>query len=92
MDEINATNRARWNALANANIEWSRPFLEFTPEQAAEHIYRHGVLKDVSGKQVPCGWRRWAGFSSFCWERRSPYWTSPMCSWNGTARPPPITA
>ena len=54
MDEINAHNRARWNALANANVEWSRPFLEFTPAQAAEYVYRHGVLQDVTGKQVLC--------------------------------------
>lgn len=54
MDEINAANRDRWNALANANIEWSRPFLEYTPEQAAEYVYRHGVLKDVTGKQMLC--------------------------------------
>lgn len=54
MDEINAANRARWNALANANVEWSRPFLEFTPEQAAQYVYRHGVLQDVKGKQVLC--------------------------------------
>ena len=30
MDEINKINRERWNALAQANVEYSRPFLEFT--------------------------------------------------------------
>jgi SAM-dependent methyltransferase len=54
MDEINRTNRERWNALARANVEWSRPFFEYTPEQAAISVYRHGVLKDVAGKQVLC--------------------------------------
>jgi SAM-dependent methyltransferase len=54
MDPINQTNRARWNALANANIEWSQPFLDFTPEKAAAYIYRYGILQDVAGKNVLC--------------------------------------
>jgi len=44
MATINQDNRARWNALARANVEYSRPFLDFTRKQAAEYIYRHGVL------------------------------------------------
>ena len=40
MDEINKSNRERWNALASANVEWSRPFLDLTLEKAAEYIYR----------------------------------------------------
>ncbi|MDI6770093.1 MAG: class I SAM-dependent methyltransferase [Anaerolineales bacterium] len=54
MDAISQDNRARWNALARANVEYSRPFLDFTREQVAEYIYRHGVLKDVNGKNVLC--------------------------------------
>jgi ubiquinone/menaquinone biosynthesis C-methylase UbiE len=54
MDEISKTNRERWNALARANVEYSRPFLDFTREQAAEYVYRHGVLKDVNEKNVLC--------------------------------------
>ncbi len=54
MDDIAHTNRERWNALARANVEYSRPFLDFTPEQAAEYVYRYGVLKDVKGKRVLC--------------------------------------
>lgn len=54
MDEIHHTNRERWNALASANVEYSRPFFEFTREQAEAYIYRHGILKDVQGKQVLC--------------------------------------
>ncbi len=54
MDDIIKTNRERWNALADANVEYSQPFLDFTAEQAAEYIYRHGVLKDASGKTVLC--------------------------------------
>ena len=54
MDDISKINRARWNALARANVEYSLPFLDFTREQAAKYIYRHGVLKDVNGKNVLC--------------------------------------
>ena len=54
MDEISRTNRERWNTLAQVNVEWSRPYLDYTPQQAAENIYRHGILKDVAGKKVLC--------------------------------------
>jgi len=54
MDGISQTNRERWNALARANVEYSRPFLDFNQEQAAQYVYRHGVLKDVTGKHVLC--------------------------------------
>jgi ubiquinone/menaquinone biosynthesis C-methylase UbiE len=54
MDEVNQTNRERWNALANAKVEYSRPFLDYTPERAAEYVYRYGILQDVAGKKVLC--------------------------------------
>ncbi len=54
MDNINKTNRERWNALASANVEWSRPFLDYTPEKAAEYIGRYGIIQDVAGKKVLC--------------------------------------
>jgi 2-polyprenyl-3-methyl-5-hydroxy-6-metoxy-1,4-benzoquinol methylase len=54
MDDLSRTNRERWNALARANVEWSRPYLEYTREQAAANISRFGVLKDVAGKRVLC--------------------------------------
>ena len=54
MDNINKTNRERWNALASANVEYSRPFLDYTPEQAAEYVYRYDILQDVAGKKVLC--------------------------------------
>jgi hypothetical protein len=47
MDEINRTNRERWNALAQANVEYSRPYLEFTAEEAGRYIFRYGILKNV---------------------------------------------
>lgn len=54
MDEINTTNRQRWNALADANVEWSQPRLEHTLEEARRQIGRHGILTDVAGKRVLC--------------------------------------
>jgi ubiquinone/menaquinone biosynthesis C-methylase UbiE len=54
MDNINKTNRERWNALARANVEWSQPFLDFTPQKAAEYVFRYGIVKDVAGKKVLC--------------------------------------
>ena len=54
MDKINKINLERSNALDNANVEWSQPFLDFTPEKAAAYIYRYGIIKDVAGKKVLC--------------------------------------
>lgn len=54
MDELSQTNRERWNALARANVQYSRPFLEMTPEQARKIIDNRGLLGDVAGKRVLC--------------------------------------
>jgi SAM-dependent methyltransferase len=54
IDSIGPINRERWNALARANVQWSRPFLDFTRDQAAAYVYRHAILHDVAGKRVLC--------------------------------------
>lgn len=54
MDAISKDNRERWNALANANVMYSVPYLDFTRENAADYAYGYGILKDVSGKRVLC--------------------------------------
>ncbi|HEY3417549.1 MAG TPA: class I SAM-dependent methyltransferase [Armatimonadota bacterium] len=54
MDKIIQTNRARWDALAEANVMHSRPFFDFTREQAADYIYGYHVLPDVAGTRVLC--------------------------------------
>lgn len=54
MDVIFTNNRKRWNALANANVEWSRPFLDFTRQQASDYVFRYGILKEVAGWKVLC--------------------------------------
>jgi SAM-dependent methyltransferase len=54
MNNIIKTNRERWNELARANVEYSRPFLDFTTEQAAHYVFRYGILKNVAGNRVLC--------------------------------------
>ena len=54
MDEYSEMNRERWNALADANVEYSRPFLDLTVEEARASVTRYGVLDDVAGKRVLC--------------------------------------
>lgn len=54
MDPIIAVNRERWNALAEAHIMYSVPFLDYTREDAARFVYRHDFITDVAGKRVLC--------------------------------------
>ncbi len=54
MDQISKTNRERWNILADSNVEWSRPFLNFNPEKAMKYISRYGIITDVADKKVLC--------------------------------------
>ena len=54
MDSIIATNRLRWNALAEANVSYSQPFIQFTREDAACYVYRHEFISDVADKRVLC--------------------------------------
>lgn len=52
MDTIISQNRERWNALANANVCHSRPYLDYTREKAEQHLYGNHILTDVAGKAV----------------------------------------
>jgi SAM-dependent methyltransferase len=54
MDTIGRDNRERWNALANANVMHSLPYLGFTRADANDYVYGSGVLADVNGKSVLC--------------------------------------
>ena len=59
MDEIAAYNRERWNALANARIEYSRPHLEMDEKGAREFLRRHlgfshEPIPEFAGKDVFC--------------------------------------
>ena len=52
METIIQENRERWNALANANVSHSQPYLEYTREQAEEYLYGNRILSNVEGQQV----------------------------------------
>lgn len=52
MDSIIEYNRKQWNALADAGVMHSVPWLDCTPELAAEYVYRHDFITDVRGKNV----------------------------------------
>jgi ubiquinone/menaquinone biosynthesis C-methylase UbiE len=53
-DELAATNRARWNALVEAGVEYARPMLELTPASARAFLDPLGIMGDVTGKEVLC--------------------------------------
>lgn len=54
MDDYTDYNRERWDALVAADVEWSRPLLDLTPEGARQLVDPYGVMGDVAGKQVLC--------------------------------------
>jgi SAM-dependent methyltransferase len=54
MDPITQYNQQRWEALAQANVEYSRPMLDLTPVSARELLDPHGVMGPVAGKRVLC--------------------------------------
>lgn len=53
-DQIIADNRDRWNALAEARVMHSVPFLDYTREDAARFVYRFPFIPDVTGRRVLC--------------------------------------
>ena len=53
-DDLAATNRARWNALVEANVEYTRPMLDLTPQSARAFVDPMGLMGDVTGKEVLC--------------------------------------
>jgi ubiquinone/menaquinone biosynthesis C-methylase UbiE len=53
-DELAATNRSRWNALVDANVEYAQPKLDLTSDSARVFLDRYGVMGDVGGKDVLC--------------------------------------
>ena len=54
MDDIAKYNRARWNELVQANILYSRPWLDLDPQSARAQIDSQGILTEVAGKDVLC--------------------------------------
>jgi len=54
MDELARYNKARWEELAGANVEFSRPFLELDAVSARSVVDAEGMLGEVAGKSVLC--------------------------------------
>jgi SAM-dependent methyltransferase len=54
MDDISRYNKARWEALAQARVAYSRPFLDLNPDTARQAVDSHGIMGDVTGSDVLC--------------------------------------
>lgn len=54
MDDLIRYNKARWEALAAANVAYSRPLLDLTPEAARRVLDPYGVMGDPAGQRVLC--------------------------------------
>jgi SAM-dependent methyltransferase len=55
LDEIAAYNKERWEALAEAGVPYSLPFLHLTPETARDEVDPHGLLgPSFEGRDVLC--------------------------------------
>lgn len=52
MDDLARHNRDRWNALARAGTEYSRPFLELNEDGARRCVDREGALGEVDDTDV----------------------------------------
>ena len=66
MDEVARYNRDRWDELARAGVEYSRPLLELDSNLARDRYDPYGIIGDVRGKSVLClasgGGQQSAGF------------------------------
>lgn len=54
MDEVAQYNRARWEALVQADALFTRPYLDLTPETARGRLDPTGRLPEVAGWRVLC--------------------------------------
>lgn len=54
MDDLIRHNKARWEALAAANVAYSRPLLDLTPEAALRMLDPYSVMGDPAGQRVLC--------------------------------------
>ena len=59
MDELINYNKSRWEALAQARVQYTRPFLDITPQNALQSLDRDPLFLEspfanVAGKDVLC--------------------------------------
>jgi SAM-dependent methyltransferase len=54
MDDIARYNKARWEELAEAAVEFSRPMLDLSPAAARKLLDPHSLIGDIQHKDVLC--------------------------------------
>lgn len=54
MDSYAHYNQERWDALAAANVEYSRPAFDLNPTSARQSVDPYSLMGDVNGKKVLC--------------------------------------
>jgi SAM-dependent methyltransferase len=54
LDPLAQHNQQRWEALAQAGVEFSRPWLDLTPKDARQKLDPEGMMGDVAGREVLC--------------------------------------
>jgi SAM-dependent methyltransferase len=54
LDDIARFNRERWEALAQANVEYSRPALDLTPDSAWAMLDPEGMMGEVARRDALC--------------------------------------
>ena len=52
MDDLAKYNKERWEALAQANVMFSRPYLELDKTSARQVVDQERVMGNVNGKNV----------------------------------------
>jgi ubiquinone/menaquinone biosynthesis C-methylase UbiE len=52
MDELAEFNRRRWNELSREGVDFGRPWLDLTLEEAHKRVDPEGIMSRVSGKRV----------------------------------------
>ncbi len=75
MDNINKTNRQRWNALANSNVEWSQPFLDSPRNRLRSMSVAIGLSRTSQGRKYSA-WLAVVGKTRLlldCWVLKSQY-------------------
>jgi len=53
-DELAQHNRERWTELVQANVPYSRPWLDLDEDKAAQAVDPKGIIGKVEGKDVLC--------------------------------------
>ena len=54
MDDLARHNRERWNGLAAAGVQYSRPWLDLSEARARQNVDPLGLLGDLHGRRVLC--------------------------------------